>query len=171
MTALQSIHYLWPWFGNFGAEYLDKIWFLVIMVALVIKETQDATSGSARHRLSQLYEIGRYIIGGGALLMVVYSIKYALLIPRPSAVMIDPFYLNLGLLNEYASFPSSHAALYMFLSCIMFHEFQSKPARALVIVLLFWVSLARVMVGYHYPIDIFVGWLLGLIAWWLVYRK
>lgn len=72
------------------------------------------------------------------------------------------------LINVYAqtkSFPSDHAAIAFFLAFLLAAHKRSWAALAYVIAGL--VALGRVLVGVHYPIDIFAGALVGLAFGWL----
>jgi len=61
------------------------------------------------------------------------------------------------------SFPSSHAtnhfAIAIFLICLFYHKW--KPILPLGLGWAFIISFAQVYVGVHYPIDTFVGAILG----------
>lgn len=61
-----------------------------------------------------------------------------------------------------ASFPSVHASLMAVLTFTYFY-FKSKWA-PLFFLLMLWVSIARIYVGVHYPLDIVGGILVGIIS-------
>ncbi len=67
-------------------------------------------------------------------------------------------------------FPSCHAANVVALCTIYFLYIRKK---ALSICLLFWallISYSRIYLGMHYPADIVVGWIIGIIFGYLGYK-
>ena len=79
-----------------------------------------------------------------------------------------PFVLGLGFLHvphgPSPSFPSSHATAY---SAIAFSFLLATGHRAfgcILLVLAGLVALARVVVGVHYPMEVFVGFVLGALV-------
>ncbi len=83
-----------------------------------------------------------------------------------------PFVENqVNLLIEHPvtpTFPSAHAAFYFALSTIVY--FYNKKAGLLFLISAFLISVARVFTGVHWPLDIFVGALIGIISAFIVYR-
>lgn len=77
-----------------------------------------------------------------------------------------PFVENqVNLLIEHPitpTFPSAHAAFYFALSTIIF--FYNKKAGLLFLISAFLISIARVFAGVHWPLDIFIGALIGIIS-------
>lgn len=72
------------------------------------------------------------------------------------------------LINVYAqtkSFPSDHSAIAFFLAYLLAAHKRSWAAVAYTLAGL--VAIGRVLVGVHYPIDIFAGALVGLSFGWL----
>lgn len=77
---------------------------------------------------------------------------------------------NLWLLKygsiQAISFPSAHAACAMAISLVLLHDL--PIAGAIFLVISFWISVAAVVGGYHYAIDVILGAALALIfylAW------
>jgi membrane-associated phospholipid phosphatase len=71
-----------------------------------------------------------------------------------------------GLVDKWyqtGSFPSGHTikAVFFFLFCLQYHVFIPGAFLAIVTPLLFF----RVLIGLHYPIDMFGGLLIGVIIW------
>lgn len=90
---------------------------------------------------------------------IINFIKKIVLRPRPGMV------LGIYWQKELYSFPSAHSAnsmaLAVFLYYYFFHRgFHSFFAR-LAIVYSFFLGLFRLLANYHFPSDIFFGWLLG----------
>ena len=86
-------------------------------------------------------------------------IKYAAAVPRPFVVGdFDPL-ISLSPREFYGSFPSGHATFIGALATALF--FKDKAAGALVFAGGLLVGWGRVLVGIHYPLDIFGGLILG----------
>ncbi|OGZ24232.1 MAG: hypothetical protein A2896_00065 [Candidatus Nealsonbacteria bacterium RIFCSPLOWO2_01_FULL_43_32] len=77
---------------------------------------------------------------------------------------------NVSLLLEHngASFPSGHAAFFFALSFIVYQY--NKKAGIGFFVASFFISIARVFVGIHWPSDILAGALVGIFSGWLAMR-
>lgn len=78
---------------------------------------------------------------------------------------------NINLLLDQAatpSFPSGHAAFYFALSTIVY--FYNKKAGLFFFLASFLISIARVFSGIHWPSDIVVGALVGIISGWLIQK-
>jgi undecaprenyl-diphosphatase len=85
-----------------------------------------------------------------------------------------PFELGLGFLHlghsPSPSFPSSHATAYMALAVSFLLVADYKIVGWFLVVLAALVSVARVVVGVHYPLDITVGAAIGGLAAVAAYR-
>jgi len=78
---------------------------------------------------------------------------------------------NVNLLVEAAnkaSFPSGHAAFYFALSTVIF--LYNKKAGILFFIASFLISISRVFVGIHWPLDILAGALVGIFSGWLILK-
>jgi len=73
------------------------------------------------------------------------------------------------------SFPSTHATLAFALAVILAYK-EPKWKKGLYVLALA-ISLSRIYLGHHYPIDVIAGWLLGwgiglvVIRWYKEYRQ
>lgn len=115
---------------------------------------------------------GKYpkVVWGGVLAalfttVVVLSLKHSLVLPRPPLIIPPEELMLIGPEYRHASFPSGHStAIWVFISVWLFSIYHRSTAVALLI-LASLVSLSRVMVGAHWPVDIttgaFIGWLGG----------
>lgn len=104
-------------------------------------------------------------ISGGLGWVVAEILKRAIAHPRP-------FELLSGVQNLFPesgfSFPSQHATFFTALAFSIY--LTHKKAGYFFLFLAFFISIARVMGGVHYPIDIIGGILLGIIVAYLVHR-
>lgn len=76
-----------------------------------------------------------------------------------------------GLVDSWyktGSFPSGHTikAVYFFLFILQYHVFSPIEYLFIVTPLLFF----RILVGFHYPIDMLGGFIIGLIIWFLTHQ-
>ncbi|MEM9426224.1 MAG: phosphatase PAP2 family protein [Pseudomonadota bacterium] len=69
--------------------------------------------------------------------------------------------VNTALLDGWSSMPSDHASLFMGLA-VAFFCIHRVVGAFLVFWAMFLVSVPRIIVGFHWPSDIMVGWLLGV---------
>lgn len=82
---------------------------------------------------------------------------------RPFDVMDVNLLLKL---KSEASFPSGHAAFYFAISTIVY--FFNKKLGYLFFAVSILMGLARIFVGYHWPLDIFFGLVIGVFSGWLI---
>ena len=70
------------------------------------------------------------------------------------------------------SFTSSHASNHFALSTFLFLALASWPlwVRSLLMLWALNVAIAQVYVGVHYPFDVLMGSLTGMVIGWAVYR-
>lgn len=127
-----------------------------------------------------------YILGGAALLLFRKNLRRALwailavvLARFGIAELIRLFWLrprpfvenNVNLLVEMAakpSFPSGHASACFALSYIVYHY--NKRAGIYFFIASALVSVARVFVGVHWPLDILGGAAVGVLAGWIIVK-
>jgi len=127
-----------------------------------------------------------YILGGLALLVfrknlrrAIWAILAVVLAKLGIAELIRLFWSrprpfvenNVNLLIEKASepsFPSGHASACFALSYIIYHY--NKKAGIVFFFASFLVSIARVFVGVHWPLDVLGGAAVGILAGWIVIK-
>jgi membrane-associated phospholipid phosphatase len=98
----------------------------------------------------------------------VQLLKQAISVPRPLAVLAPEQFFQSGPAYRAVSFPSGHAAAIFAIVGIWIMGLQSGALlRWALLVLAILVSLSRVMVGVHWPIDILWGMLGGWLGAWL----
>ncbi|MDD3663504.1 MAG: phosphatase PAP2 family protein [Candidatus Pacebacteria bacterium] len=90
--------------------------------------------------------------------VVVSILKYFISSPRPFLYFKDvsPLFLHGG----FDSFPSGHAAFFSALAVSFL--FKHKRMGVIYIFVALIISLARIASGIHFPIDILVGWGVGI---------
>ncbi|MFM2357611.1 MAG: hypothetical protein RJA61_348 [Candidatus Parcubacteria bacterium] len=89
--------------------------------------------------------------------LVLPIIRFLIKRPRPFVFddTVKPFVEALGY-----SFPSGHATVFFALATSIF--LWNKKWGALFLVIAFCISVARIFVGVHYPLDILMGALVGI---------
>jgi membrane-associated phospholipid phosphatase len=97
----------------------------------------------------------------------VHVLKQAVSMPRPLAVLPADVFFQGGPAFRAGSFPSGHAAASFALAGIWIMALPGRNvARAVLLALAALVSLSRVMVGVHWPVDILWGMLGGWLGAW-----
>ena len=95
--------------------------------------------------------------------LIAYVLKILLHAPRPFTTLngIDSLFMQ----TDYA-FPSGHAMVFMALAVAIF--LSHKKAGYIFMFFAFFIGLARIIAGVHFPIDILGGFVLGIIIALLV---
>jgi membrane-associated phospholipid phosphatase len=97
----------------------------------------------------------------------VQVLKQVVSVPRPLAVLPPELFFQSGPAYRAVSFPSGHAAASFAIAGIWIMAVSGRFAvRAGLFVLAALVSLSRVMVGVHWPLDILWGMLGGWLGAW-----
>ncbi len=97
-------------------------------------------------------------------LVITEIIRWLWFRPRP---FVDHTVNSLLAHENTGSFPSGHAAFFFALAMAVY-LFNQRAGQWLFGAAIL-ISLARVYVGVHYPIDILAGALIGIFSGWLVY--
>jgi len=95
--------------------------------------------------------------------VIVEIIRY--FFPKPRPFVHNHINLLLNKTNEL-SFPSGHAAFFFALATVVY--FYNKRIGILFFISAFLISVSRVFAGVHWPSDILVGAISGIISGWLV---
>jgi membrane-associated phospholipid phosphatase len=101
---------------------------------------------------------------------VVQALKRLAQIPRPLAELGFDGVHHVGEVLRSHSFPSGHAASAMALAGVLFLAARSRSAKVAVLVVGALVALSRVAVGVHWPLDVFVGGVLGYSTSHILYQ-
>lgn len=115
------------------------------------------------------HEIVLIFFSGISAWCVAALIKIIIVAPRPFSVF--PEIVPLLRPNDF-SFPSGHATFFMALGVAVF--LNHKKAGFYFIFSALLIGLARIIIGVHFPLDIFIGFLLGaIIAYFvrIIYNK
>lgn len=87
--------------------------------------------------------------------------------PRPRPFIAESVNLLIEK-NPTPSFPSGHAAFYFALSFVLF--FYNKKIGLFFLIATLLMTISRIFVGIHWPLDILAGAVVGLISAFLVTR-
>ncbi len=110
--------------------------------------------------LKQKYkEIILVFFSGALAWTLAHILKFLLHIPRPTGGLEDMVYL---FEKTGYGFPSGHASFYMALAFSIF--LVHKKAGYIFMALALLISMARIVAGVHYPIDILGGFVLGILV-------
>lgn len=94
--------------------------------------------------------------------------KQVIDMPRPLSVLAPDQFFQAGPAYRRVSFPSGHAAAAFAMAGIWIMGVAGSPLlRALLLLLATLVSLSRIMVGVHWPVDILWGMIGGWLGAWL----
>ena len=97
------------------------------------------------------------VLGG----LVNYALKHFFACPRP--FHLDPT-LAVIQVGGYG-FPSGAAQTALLLPGLLLNYYRTKWSWIVAINFFFWLSLSRVYLGVHFPIDILGGWFVGAALW------
>lgn len=150
----------WPvldWLGIFLAGYLQYILIVGLLFFWFWGKSRE-------ERLKNLFVAG-VAIGAIVLSRLVLTeiIRWLWFRPRP---FIDHAVNSLITHESTGSFPSGHAAFFFALAMAVY--FFNRRAGQWLFVAAISISLARVYVGVHYPLDILAGAVVGIFSGWLI---
>ena len=167
--SLHSLLGKYPEISSWVFVIAEKIdwWVVVAAIIFVVSHVHKKTElFSSQHILVSLRE--GFVITIAVLIAwgVSYILKYTISFPRPFLAL--PFFEPLFDYGGYDSFPSGHATLFMSLAAVI--TFRHRLVGYVFVFLAIAISLARVIAGVHFPVDIFAGWVIGIVIPFLVYR-
>ncbi len=168
--------YLFVWLNNFihRSAILDHaVYFLARPFGLLVVGCALLTLSliflrDVRMRLDNkavFTEILTVVMSMGVAWFVSLVIKTITHIPRP--FLAHPSSQLLFLYGGYNSFPSGHATVFFALATAIYYY--NRFAGIVFYVCAILISLSRVASGIHYPIDIIIGALIGVIVGRLVF--
>jgi len=103
-----------------------------------------------------------FILATGNLLNYVFKLGFAA--PRP--YWVSSHVRGLWLESSFGA-PSGHAQTAMGVWGMIGAYFQKTWVRVLAGLLIFFIGFSRLVLGSHFPHDVFLGWLLGGVTLWL----
>lgn len=110
-------------------------------------------------------EIMTVVMSMGVAWFISSIIKIITHVPRP--FLAHPSHQLLFLYGGYNSFPSGHATIFFALATAIYYY--NRIAGVVFYICAILISLSRVAAGIHYPIDIIVGAMIGVIIGRLVF--
>lgn len=153
--GLSGKFWLFDWLGVFCAEYLPYL-MVFFTLFILIKEK------SWRQRIYFFSLAGlSVILARGFITEIIRFIHY-----RPRPFLALGFQSLLGNSDVAGSFPSGHATAYFALALAVFY-FNKKWGWWFLIAAIV-MGIARVFIGVHWPSDILVGALIGLVSAFVV---
>jgi len=162
-------HFLNQWAGQWIcldalAVFLAKYLGYILVYFLLVRLAWDFLFKKEKY-LKTIKIVGLSL--GAALfsrLIIIEIIRWLYFRPRPfMAEQVNQLLEH----SANPSFPSGHAAFFFALSAVIF--LHNKKAGLWFLIASFFIILARVFVGIHYPLDILAGALIGIFFGWLIY--
>ncbi len=129
------------------------IWFFIVPP----KRMKDPLQRLGTYKHAGLLAISVMLVWA-----VTEFIKGLVAFPRPAQILLD--LEPLSTFGSYDSFPSAHTAFAFMIATFVYHYF--KRAGRLLFSLAFLVGISRMYVGVHFPLDVFVGALIGIVIPW-----
>jgi membrane-associated phospholipid phosphatase len=146
-----------------GVSGIEWLWLLVLVSAHLWALVSRSSIATVQVRIQLIWSLVVDIVGVVVLMSSVYIAKWYFAVARPYELFA--FGIGNGLLDSYGSFPSAHAALFTYVTCIVYAGVRSQILKFIGLCALAIVVSARVGAGYHYISDVVIGCLLGVIAY------
>jgi len=107
--------------------------------------------------------------------VVVGLLKYSIVEPRPFIALQNVKLLTVSTAEYYTSFPSGHTASSFAFAVVVGLKYKIKSLGNLrliypLLTYAFIVGFSRIYIGVHYPIDVLIGALIGIICAWIVLK-
>lgn len=159
------------WLDNviiFVANYLDVL--LLAITFLVIVFLYDPRPRLSYFEWAEIKQrikgLGVVVLSTGLAWVVAVFLKYVFKVPRPYIALE-----NVTLLFSYGgydSFPSGHATFFAALAVALY--IYNARIGSLFGFFAILIGVSRVIAGIHFPIDVLVGYVLGGLLSWFVYK-
>jgi membrane-associated phospholipid phosphatase len=166
---MYSINYEWFVYLHGLAPQYPELWhFLGGWFGVVLLVAALLFVGLHRHGYKSIFkEMAQHIKEWRALIFLPLAtwattafLKFLFSHPRP----YEAFDLNpISMPGSMDSFPSGHAAFYMALALAVYKY--HKKAGWVFIILAGVLSIARIIMGVHYPLDIIAGWFTAIVIY------
>lgn len=164
-----NLGYAHAWVGKtalFVATTFSILFFIGTVVYLIMRPYpgyENKPLGRFGVRFRELFFV---LFTSGIAWLICSMLKELFHHPRPFISVPD---LHLLLVHGgYDSFPSNHATFFAALATSMF--FVDKKLGAIYATLAIIIGISRIIIGVHFPIDIVVGWLLGVVVAFVISR-
>ena len=131
------------YFSIFLSYYFIYIFLIIIVVWALYTQKR------------KMYTFSILFLSGFSTWFIAETIKNITRISRP--IVLNPIIIEKGL-----SFPSEHSAISMVVAIILFSFNKKIGIFAIIISIL--IGISRIILGVHYPFDVLVGWVLGLLV-------
>jgi len=152
-----------PWLDGvmvFLSSHLT--WIVICLVVFLIMFFKDRAKG----RLAALF----LVLGVGSALIINNLVKLIIMRPRPgNEDLIKDFINQLEAAGASYSFFSAHSSSSFCLATFSALYFRNKLYGFAIFAWAIAVAYSRIYVGKHYPLDILVGTLFGILIGWLTY--
>ena len=150
------------------AEEVDTYVVILAFIILSLLIFRSIEHTSFKRFIYLIKEGFKIIISVSISWLVTYLLKIGTALPRPFLRFPEEV-SELFIYGGTESFPSGHATLFMALGVMM--ALYHKHFGYVFIIFAILISLARVVSGIHFPIDILVGWLIGGFISYYIYKK
>jgi membrane-associated phospholipid phosphatase len=127
----------------------DALPAVVVMLLLIRKMPEAVWSG---------------IVATTIATIIVNVIKSCFNLPRPPAVIASDMINIIGPAISSHSFPSGHTVTIFTLAGIIILYFRSLSLRIVIVILAILVGVSRMVVGVHWPSDVFTGAVIGILC-------
>lgn len=149
----------------FFARYFQYFLLFFVFYFLIFHIDLGIKSKNKLHK--KIKEVTLVFSSGILSLIFVNLLKIAFSAPRPFDVGIYDF-KPLFVFSDFGSFPSGHAMFFSALAMSLY-LIHPKIGRFLFVGAIL-ISLARVIAGVHFPVDVFWGFILGILVTYLFFR-
>ena len=151
--------------------FLATIFGVLLVLAVVFfllfhQEKSIFTKEPFRGLKQRIVEIFMVFIAAAGAWVIASFIKALIGAPRPFRLLDE-----VNLLLDYGgfdSFPSGHASFFAALAMTLY--FYHRKAGIIFFAGALLIGIARIIAGVHFPLDILVGYALGGLLAWVVYR-
>lgn len=145
-------------FFIFGSGDLGFVILFLVIVFFYKDVHKNAKSIFENFKLKtkELFLIFTAVIGSWVITQVIKNITH---IPRPFEVIQN---MNVLIIHGgFDSFPSGHATFYAALAMAVY--IYHKNFGRVLFIGAFIIGICRIIAGVHYPVDILVGWVIGIL--------
>jgi membrane-associated phospholipid phosphatase len=149
----------------FGRD-LDIYVFAAVLMFFLFHEHDKKIKASHDIGMSCIREMILLTFSAFIAWLTTAFLKIVFASPRPFELYqnIEPLFIFGG----GDSFPSGHATIFAALTMMVF--ILHKKAGWILAILTFLISISRVAAGIHFPIDVIVGWIIGVGVSYFIYN-